>query len=274
MPGNVSHWWSCSPWAQDTAAGLYCCVKHRPEISSNFWWQVIWEHMVSTSVVPRVGQPNCEGAQLHSEVHGLISSAPSSLWKLPSRDLFRLCPLIAIRKSCECLWDIIWSLLFLPAVSSSVISVSRQNSNPLSEGSTRSASPCSVSLGVTGVVVIALWSSSPGRLCKSFTQIWMVLLSHLSETQGTWPSLPVIPQRCDWFMLIFAKLGQPHYHGTQQVLSSCWPPQHCCGSPQILPQPALSLLKAASQVGTKCSSSKGSISSECVGLLPIHATFK
>lgn len=76
IPGNVSHWWSCSSWAEEMA-GLYCCVKCTPEISSNFWWQVIWERMVLTAVVARAGQPSCEGGQLHSEVHGLTySSAP------------------------------------------------------------------------------------------------------------------------------------------------------------------------------------------------------
>lgn len=161
------------------------------------------------------------------------SSAPSSLWKLPFGDLFSLCPILAIHKSCECLWDISWSpcsCLLCPQVWPQC--PHRAVSFWVRLDKKHKSLQCS--LGVTGIAVIALWSCSPGRLCKSFTQISMVLWCQLLGTQGThcdWHSLAVIPQQCEQFMLTFAKLGQSHYHGPRQVLSSCWPPQeHSSGS--------------------------------------------
>lgn len=135
------------------------------------------------------------------------------------------------------------------------------------------------SLGVTGIVVIALWSSSPGRFCKSFTQISVALCSHLRGAQGTHSQCLTLPSCYSSVMgMVHPEFCQAwptssawHPAGSQLLLASSarlWVTPHTTRACPETPECCFP------GVGTECSSSKGSSSSECVGVLPVHATFK
>lgn len=126
----------------------FAAVKCRPDISSYFWWQVTWEHVALNM---------CGGqrrtAKLWRQVAALLSAQAYFFRTFCTCKLLcGSCPLETCFNSLPLLWSFITSggdlrgdqlisLLFLSAISPSIISVSRWNSNPPSQGSTRNTHP-------------------------------------------------------------------------------------------------------------------------------------
>lgn len=227
----------------------------------NTWSQHLWWPHMGSQIV-KVGACSLKSMDFFFSTF--------SLWKLPCRVLFGLCPIIDIHKSCECLWDIIWSCscVLCPQVSSQCpdravtpwVRAWQEAQVPvLLPGSTWNCCHCFVifqsrqALRVIHTDISSAVVSAPGN--SGYTQ-WPTLPCCYSSAMRmvhtdfcrAWPtSSPWSPAGSELLLASTALLWV-----TLDSTRACLEPPESCF-----------------QVGTQCSSSQGSISSECVGLLPI-----